>query len=156
MRAPKPFVAPILARVAGAALSQPVRAADVTLPVLVPITGPFAIEGGAQRNGALLAPAGHRRGSMSRPRFRTPRSPPTSAVNQFERVFARDKPTAVVASMIGIQLLAMLPIGQETKVPMLTTSGTARVTELNNPWIFRFFPADPWRRRSTCGTWWRS
>jgi len=45
--------------------------------------------------------------------------------------------------MIGIQLLAMLPIGQEAKIPMLTTSGTARITEMNNPWVFRFFPADP-------------
>jgi branched-chain amino acid transport system substrate-binding protein len=67
---------------------------------------------------------------------------PDVAVSQFERAIGRDKPQAVVASMIGIQLLAMLPIGAEAKVPMLTTSGTARVTELNNPWIFRFFLTD--------------
>jgi branched-chain amino acid transport system substrate-binding protein len=68
---------------------------------------------------------------------------PDVGVQAFERAISKDRPTAVVASMIGIQLLAMLPIGQEAKIPMLTTSGTARITELNNPWIFRFFPADP-------------
>jgi branched-chain amino acid transport system substrate-binding protein len=45
--------------------------------------------------------------------------------------------------MLGTQLLAMLPLAAETKTPLLTVSGTARVTELGNPYIFRFFPADP-------------
>lgn len=143
MRAPQHFLAPMLALAAAATLSHPVRAADVTLPVLVPVTGPFALEGGAQRNGALLAMRRAPKGVNVKGEVSDTAVAPDVGVNQFERVVGRDKPTAVVASMIGIQLLAMLPIGQEHKVPMLTTSGTARVTELNNPWIFRFFPADP-------------
>jgi branched-chain amino acid transport system substrate-binding protein len=39
-------------------------------------------------------------------------------------------------------MLAMAPIAQERKVPMITISGTARVTEMGNPYIFRFFPSD--------------
>jgi branched-chain amino acid transport system substrate-binding protein len=119
------------------------RGADVSLPVLVPITGVFALEGTSQRNGALLAMRRAPRDVRATGEVYDTAVQPDVGVQAFERAISRDKPTAVVASMIGIQLLAMLPIGQEAKIPMLTTSGTARITELNNPWIFRFFPADP-------------
>src|SRR5688572_3616046 len=118
------------------------RAADVSLPVLVPVTGVFALEGGAQRNGALLAMRRAQGVRVTGEVYDTAVQPDVG-VQAFERAISRDKPIAVVASMIGIQLLAMLPIGQEAKIPMLTTSGTARITEMNNPWVFRFFPADP-------------
>jgi branched-chain amino acid transport system substrate-binding protein len=36
----------------------------------------------------------------------------------------------------------MLPIAAESKVPLVTISGTAKITELGNPWVFRFFPGD--------------
>ena len=119
------------------------RAADVNVPVLVPVTGVFALEGGAQRNGALLAMRRAPKNVRVTGEVYDTAVQPDVGVQAFERAISRDKPTAVVTSMIGIQLLAMLPIGQEAKLPMLTTSGTARITELGNPWIFRFFPADP-------------
>ncbi len=53
-----------------------------------------------------------------------------------------DKPIAVIASMLGTQMLAMLPVAAENKVPLITISGTAKITELGNPWVFRFFPGD--------------
>ena len=49
---------------------------------------------------------------------------------------------AVVASMLGTQMLAMLPVAQDAKVPLVTISGTAKITALGNPWVFRFFPGD--------------
>jgi branched-chain amino acid transport system substrate-binding protein len=119
------------------------RAADINVPVLVPVTGVFSLEGGAQRNGALLAMRRAPKNVRVTGEVYDTAIAPDVGVQAFERAISKDRPTAVVASMIGIQLLAMLPIGQEAKVPMLTTSGTARVTEMNNPWIFRFFPADP-------------
>jgi branched-chain amino acid transport system substrate-binding protein len=119
------------------------HAADVNVPVLVPITGVFSLEGGAQRNGALLAMRRAPKNVRVTGEVYDTAVAPDVGVQAFERAIAKDKPIAVVSSMIGVQLLAMLPIGQEAKVPMLTTSGTARITELNNPWIFRFFPADP-------------
>ena len=127
------------------ALSAPLaaRAVDISVPVLVPVTGVFALEGGAQRNGALLAMRRAPKNVRVTGEVYDTAVAPDVGVQALERAISRDKPTAVVASMIGIQLLAMLPVGQEAKIPMLTTSGTARITELNNPWIFRFFPADP-------------
>jgi branched-chain amino acid transport system substrate-binding protein len=120
-----------------------VFAADINVPVLVPVTGVFSLEGGAQRNGALLAMRSAPKNVRVTGEVYDTAVAPDVGVQAFERAISKDRPIAVVASMIGIQLLAMLPIGQEAKMPMLTTSGTARITEMNNPWIFRFFPADP-------------
>jgi branched-chain amino acid transport system substrate-binding protein len=39
-------------------------------------------------------------------------------------------------------MLAMLPVALEHKVPLVTVSGTAQITELSNPYVFRFFPGD--------------
>lgn len=139
----KPVLAALAAAMAALAAVPTTRAADVTLPLLVPVTGPFAIEGSAQRNGALLAMRRAPKGVNIKGEVFDTAVAPDVSINAFERVVSRDKPTAVVASMIGTQVLAMLPIGLENKIPMLTASGTARVTELNNPWVFRFFPADP-------------
>ena len=127
----------------GFLLFSSAHAADINVPVLVPVTGVFSLEGGAQRNGALLAMRRAPKNVRVTGEVYDTAVAPDVGVQAFERAISKDRPIAVVSSMIGIQLLAMLPIGQEAKVPMLTTSGTARITEMNNPWIFRFFPADP-------------
>jgi branched-chain amino acid transport system substrate-binding protein len=36
----------------------------------------------------------------------------------------------------------MMPIAAEAEVPLITISGTAKITEMGNPWVFRFFPGD--------------
>ncbi|MGE0803221.1 MAG: ABC transporter substrate-binding protein, partial [Lautropia sp.] len=46
------------------------------------------------------------------------------------------------ASMLGPQMHAMMPIALENKVPLVTVSGTADLTEKQNPYVFRFFPGD--------------
>jgi branched-chain amino acid transport system substrate-binding protein len=112
------------------------------IPVLVPVTGFLAAEGGSQRNGALLAlqnpPAG------VQPRFvvTDTGTSPEGAVNALERALSDGDVTAVVASMLGTQMLAMLPIALAHKVPLTTMSGTADITRKGNPFVFRFFPAD--------------
>ena len=129
------LVLPIL----GAA--PPVRAQALDIPILVPLTGFLSLEGQSQRNGALLAlqlaPAGL---TIRHPVADTGVSPEI-AVNALEKALG-DKPIAVIASMLGTQMLAMLPVAAENKVPLITISGTAKITELGNPWVFRFFPGD--------------
>jgi branched-chain amino acid transport system substrate-binding protein len=120
----------------------PAVAQEATVPVLVPITGFLSLEGASQRNGALLAMRRAPKGVNVKSEVSDTGTSPDVAVNALERVIAKDKPTAVVASMLGTQMLAMLPVAQEAKVPLLTVSGTARITELNNPYVFRFFPGD--------------
>ena len=125
------------------ATAPAVRAAPPpSIPVLVPVTGFLAAEGTSQRNGALLAlrnpPAG------VHPSFAVTDTgiSPEGAVTALERALSDGDVTAVVASMLGTQMLAMMPIALEQKVPLVTISGTADITRKRNPYVFRFFPAD--------------
>jgi branched-chain amino acid transport system substrate-binding protein len=125
-----------LAGVAPAASAQ-----AIDIPILVPVTGFLSLEGQSQRDGALLALNEAPGGIASlHPVFDTATSPEI-AVNALEKALG-DKPIAVVASMLGTQMLAMLPVAQDAKVPLVTISGTAKITALGNPWVFRFFPGD--------------
>jgi len=114
----------------------------VGIPVLVPITGFLSLEGTSQRNGAVLAIRN------APPNLRVQYDvvdtsvSPEGAVNALERALDRGSVSAVVASMLGTQMLAMLPIALERKVPLITVSGTAQITEMGNPYVFRFFPGD--------------
>src|SRR5262249_43923161 len=136
-------IARAVAAISGALLALPAHAADVSFPILVPLTGVLSIEGTSQRNGALLAiknaPSGI---SVTAPVSDTAQSPEV-AVNAFEKAMGAGQVTAMAASMFGPQILALVPLGQERKVPLVTVSGTGRITELGSPYIFRFFPADP-------------
>src|SRR5581483_3233567 len=94
------------------------HAADaVSVPILVPLTGVLSLEGTSQRNGALLAvkqaPPGL---ALSAPVSDTGQSPEV-AVNAFERALGDGPVAAMVASMFGPQILALVPLGQDAKVP---------------------------------------
>lgn len=116
-------------------------AQDVRIPVLVPLTGFLALEGTSQKNGAVLALERPPAGVTPHWEIADTQTAPELAVNALEK--ALDEPAiAVVSSMLGSQMLAMLPVGAAHKVPMITISGTAQVTEQGNPWVFRFFPSD--------------
>ena len=49
---------------------------------------------------------------------------------------------AVIGPILGTQMLALLPLARERDVPLLTISGTARLSEMGVPQFFRFFPSD--------------
>ena len=111
------------------------------LPVLVPITGFLSLEGTSQRNGAELA----LRDSGVAFDVDDTATAPEIAINAFERAMAGrdgDDVIAVVAPMLGTQMLALVPLADEFEVPLITVSGTARITELGSPNVFRFFPGD--------------
>ena len=55
---------------------------------------------------------------------------------------ARRPPLAVIGPILGTQMLALLPLAKERGVPLLTISGTARLSEMGVPQFFRFFPSD--------------
>jgi branched-chain amino acid transport system substrate-binding protein len=124
------------------AWSQASPPAEVNLPILVPITGFLSLEGRSQRNGALLALKNAPAGLRTRSEVVDTGVAPESAVNALERAASRGPVTAVVASMLGTQMLAMLPVAREQKLPLVTVSGTAEITQMQNPYVFRFFPGD--------------
>jgi len=122
--------------------AAPASAQDLNLPILVPITGFLSIEGASQRNGALLAVKQAPASLKAKAEVSDTGVAPEVAVNALERALGRGQVAAVTASMLGTQMLAMLPVALENKVPLITVSGTAQITEMKNPYVFRFFPGD--------------
>lgn len=125
------------------AAGQTARADDaLRVPVLVPLTGFLALEGASQRNGALLALDQQAGAAPVSYEVEDTGTSPELAVNALEKALSREGAVAVVASMLGTQMLAMMPVADEYGVPLVTVSGTAKITELGSPNVFRFFPGD--------------
>jgi branched-chain amino acid transport system substrate-binding protein len=123
-------------------LAGQARGGDAYIPILVPITGFVALEGTAQRNGAIQAMENAPAGVKVTYEVSDTSTSPEIAVTALHRALERGKPVAAAASIFGTQMLAMAPVAQRAGVPLITVSGTAKLTELGNPYIFRFFPGD--------------
>ena len=119
---------PIAAILLVAALPAARAQTEVNIPVLVPITGFLSLEGTSQRNGALLAIKNAPAGVKVTSEVTDTGVSPEGATTALERALSRGKVSAVAASMLGTQMLAMLPVAQENKVPLTTVSGTAAIT----------------------------
>lgn len=130
---------PLFAASAGlaAATAEPVR-----MDVLVPITGILALEGMAQRNGAVLALEAPPESVAVEYEVVDTGTSPEVAVTALRRSLDRGRPVAVGASIFGPQMLAMAPIADREGVPLITVAGTAKLTRLGHDVVFRFFPAD--------------
>lgn len=126
-----------------AAGAQTARAADpLAVSVLVPITGFLALEGTAQRNGAVLALDNPPDGVAVTYDVADTATSPEVAVTALRRALDRQEPVAIAAPIFGTQMLAMAPIADRADVPLITVSGTAKLTELGHDVVFRFFPTD--------------
>ncbi len=136
------FAFVLAALVAGAGSSARAQPAATNLPILVPLTGFLSLEGTSQRNGAELALTEAPEGLAVEFEISDTGTAPEVAVNAFLRAMDREDVLAVVAPMLGTQMLALLPLAAEHKMPLLTVSGTASITEQGNPYVFRFFPGD--------------
>jgi branched-chain amino acid transport system substrate-binding protein len=117
-------------------------AADVYLPIVMPITGFLSVEGGSQRNGAVMAleqaPSGMK---VDFPIFDTGTSA-TGAATALDKALSSQKAIAAAVTVFGTEMVAMMPVAAEYKVALLTISGLAKITESGNPYIFRFLPND--------------
>lgn len=119
------------------------RAAEpVAVSVLVPITGFLALEGTAQRNGAVLALDNPPPGVTVTYQVADTATSPEVAVTALQRALDREHPVAIAAPIFGTQMLAMAPVADRARVPLVTVSGTAKLTELGHDVVFRFFPTD--------------
>jgi branched-chain amino acid transport system substrate-binding protein len=123
-------------------LAAPAPAAELRIPVLVPLTGFLSLEGTSQRNGAELALREAAADPAVSYSVSDTATSPEIAVNAFARATDEAGVVAVVAPMLGTQMLALIPLADSADVPLLTVSGTAQITELGSANIFRFFPGD--------------
>jgi branched-chain amino acid transport system substrate-binding protein len=135
--------APVMLGLAVAAISASfAEGADAYLPIVMPITGFLSVEGGSQRNGAVMAlehaPGGK---TIDFPIFDTGTSA-MGAATALDKALSSNKAIAAAVSVFGTEMVAMMPVAADYKVPLLTISGLAKITESGNPYIFRFLPND--------------
>lgn len=124
----------------GAASAQEI--ATLNVPLIVPITGLLALEGTSQLNGASLAIAHAPAGLKIKSETVDSGTSAEGGANALERVASGKDVKFVVAPLFGTQVLAMLPVALEYKMPILAPTGTGPVTEQGNPYMFRLYPSD--------------
>jgi len=116
-------------------------AADFYLPIVMPITGFLSVEGGSQRNGAVMALETAKGFTVDYPVFDTGTSA-TGAAAALDKALSQGSAIAVASSIFGTEMVAMKPVAEEYKVPLLTISGLSVLTESGSSYIFRFLPND--------------
>jgi branched-chain amino acid transport system substrate-binding protein len=116
-------------------------AADFYLPIVMPITGFLSVEGGSQRNGAVMALESAKGFTVDHPVFDTGTSA-TGAAAALDKALSQGSAIAVASSVFGTEMVAMKPVAEEYKVPLLTISGPSVLTESGSNYIFRFLPND--------------
>ncbi|MFO1091282.1 MAG: ABC transporter substrate-binding protein [Hyphomicrobiales bacterium] len=121
--------------------SAAVCAADYYLPIVMPITGFLSVEGGSQRNGAVMALETAKGLKIQYPVFDTGTSA-TGAASALDKALSGGSAIAVASSVFGTEMVAMKPVAEEYKVPLLTISGLAALTENGGNYVFRFLPND--------------
>jgi branched-chain amino acid transport system substrate-binding protein len=112
----------------------------------LPITGKFALPGELQRNGILSATddfnaAGGLNGRPIRVVVEDSSDSNTAAITA-TRKLTESKYPVIFGPVLGTQMLAAMPVIAEVKVPVVTISGTRKVTQQGNPWIFRISTHD--------------
>jgi branched-chain amino acid transport system substrate-binding protein len=115
---------------------------NLTVPMIVPITGLLALEGSSQLNGANLAVAHAPAGLKIKTQVIDSGTAAEGGANALERVAGLKDVDFVVAPLFGTQVLAMLPTAMDYKMPILAPTGTGPVTEQGNPYMFRLYPGD--------------
>jgi branched-chain amino acid transport system substrate-binding protein len=128
----------LIAALAGATTTL---AADYYLPIVMPITGFMSVEGGSQRNGAVMAFEDSKNISVDYPVFDTGTSAQGAAA-ALDKALSSGEAVAAATSIFGTEMVAMMPVAEEYKVPLLTISGLSKITESGHPYIFRFLPND--------------
>lgn len=118
------------------------QAAEVYFPIVIPVTGFLSVEGASQRNGAIMAIEDAPQEVAVRYEVFDTGTSATGAATALERALNSGEALAIPSTVFGTEMVAMAPIAQEYKVPLLTISGLSKLTESDNPYIFRFLPSD--------------
>ena len=140
MKYARQVVSAVIVAISGAAAAQ--ETTNLNVPLIVPITGLLAMEGSSQLNGASLAIAHAPEGLTIKSDAVDSGTSAEGGANALERVAGSKDVKFVVAPLFGTQVLAMLPVALEYKMPILAPSGTAPLTEQGNPYMFRLYPSD--------------
>jgi len=113
----------------------------IVLGVVVPLTGVLAPYGKPNLEAITLAvdeanSAGGVNGRQIELVVEDTQASNTTAINALNKVL-QSKPAAIIGPGLGTQILAMLPLTEKAKVPMIAGPSTRRVTQQNAKYFFR-------------------
>ncbi|MBM3487367.1 MAG: amino acid ABC transporter substrate-binding protein [Alphaproteobacteria bacterium] len=129
-----------VAVLAGGALAQ---TDTIRIGVIKPITGPLAFDGNNSVNGAKLAvdeinAKGGVLGKKLELVVEDGQCKPADSVTAAEKLMVRDKVPVVMGAFCSGATLAVMPVAERNKVPLITgVSSSPKLTEAKQSWFFR-------------------
>jgi branched-chain amino acid transport system substrate-binding protein len=120
----------------------------VKIGVIEPLTGSVAYNGTTAVNGVKLAlgeinAKGGVLGRKVEVVVEDGQCKPANTVNAAEKLIQRDKVVALIGAFCSSATLAIMPVAQSNKIPLVTgVSSAANLTEKGNPWFFRATETD--------------
>ncbi len=145
MKCMRLIVVPILALSLVFAFAA-VSIAEVKVGVIGSMTSGLAQLGQRQINSAVLAAEewnarGGINGETLKLIIEDSGKSTTQAMTALDRVLGKDI-CAILGPIYSFQLFAMFPEIKKEKIAMLSTSGTRKLTQMDNQWYFRLYPHD--------------
>jgi branched-chain amino acid transport system substrate-binding protein len=147
----RPRVCRLAAGAAAAALvilaAAHVRAEDkiIKIGALLPMSGPGSYFGAQDRQGVELALGEINKtgidGYKLDVKYEDSSCSPLPATQAAKRLLDQYKPDVVIGEECSDATLAIMPLMEQAKVPLLNAGSSAiRITEPGNPWTFRIMP----------------
>jgi branched-chain amino acid transport system substrate-binding protein len=117
----------------------------IRIGALLPISGPGSYFGVQDRQGIELALAQLNAAGVNGYRFEVKYEDsacsPLPATQAAKRMIEQYKPDVVLGEECSDATLAIMPLIEEAKVPLINAGSSAiKITEPGNPWTFRIFP----------------
>jgi branched-chain amino acid transport system substrate-binding protein len=127
--------------------------AEIKIGVIGSQTSGLAALGQRQINSAIMAAEewnnkGGIKGAKIKLYIEDSADKTTTAVTALDRVLGEGV-CAILGPIYSFQIFAMFPEIEKEKIPMLTTSGTRKLTQMDNPWYFRTYPHDGITKRAS-------
>jgi len=128
-------------------VGNPVNAQDKTIKIgaLLPISGPGSYFGVQDKQGIELALEQLNKTGVNGYKFTVQYEDsscsPLPATQAAKRLLEQFKPDVVIGEECSDATLAVMPIMEEAKVPLINAGSSAiKITEPGNPWTFRIMP----------------
>ena len=129
------------------AVANPAHAQDKLIKIggLFPMSGPGAYFGAQDKQGIELAIEQFNKAGVNgyklEVKFEDSACSPLPATQAAKRLLEQYKPLVVVGEECSDATLAVMPVMEQAKVPLLNAgSSSIKVTEPGNPWTFRIMP----------------
>ena len=142
------ILAAILVAIASLAMPHGTLAADISIGVISPVTGPVALDGESFRDGAQLAAkeinaAGGVLGSQLTLVVEDGECKPNVSASAAEKLMVRDSVPVLVGAHCSPATAAVIPLSERQEVPFVSgISSAPSLTATRHDWFFRLAPTE--------------